>query len=458
MQKPLSLLLLLTFLNLSLTSCARFQNRPINPAQSALAHEARTLASKDLRDFINTVLVRTSNAVIQHWTLDELSLAAFYYHPDLALARAQEASSVAAITTAGQSPNPSITITPTWIRNLATAAVPWIAASSFSIPIETAGKRDFRIDKATHLKEAASLRIADVAWLVRNRLHLAVIEVFAAQQTARLLQQQLAIQTAINQHLEQQAILGELSQLEVTRGRLAAQQLQLNQDAAQKRYAESRVALATAIGIPVQGLHNIDLDLTTLSEPPDLQAIAVSKLKEQALRHRPDLLAALADYAAAQSALQLEIANQYPNIQANPGYAWEMGEHRWTLGATLLLPILHQNQGAIAEAEAKRDELAVRFEALQLRILGDIERAQAGLQPLLAKWQQAQLQQHLQQKNRHMAEALLKAGEIDQLALLTVELENTLTDKSRLDVLLETQIALAGLEDSLRIPLGGHSH
>jgi outer membrane protein TolC len=184
-----------------------------------------------------------------------------------------------------------------------------------------------------------------------------------------------------------------------------------------------------------------------------LESIPVQNLKEIALRERPDVLAALADYAAAQSALQLEIANQYPNIQANPGYAWEMGEHRWTLGATMMLPVLHQNQGPIAEAEAKRRELAVRFEALQMRILGDVDRAHAGLAAVLAKWLDAEKQKQLQQDNLNSAQALLQAGEIDRLALLGTELENAVAERARLDVLIETQQALNTLEDTLRNPL-----
>ncbi|MDP3010067.1 MAG: hypothetical protein Q8N30_13490 [Methylococcales bacterium] len=62
----------------------------------------------------------------------------------------------AAITTAGQRPNPSISLSPTWISNLASTAMPWIFASSLSIPIETANKRDLRVDKAEHSTEAAS--------------------------------------------------------------------------------------------------------------------------------------------------------------------------------------------------------------------------------------------------------------------------------------------------------------
>ncbi len=447
-------LTLFTFLSLTLTGCAHFEDHPLHPADSATRIEARALSSTGLRDFIDSVVANKTGSPPKAWDIDRLTLAAIYYHPDLTVARAQAETMDAATITAGQRPNPSITLTPTWIRNLATAAVPWIAASSISIPIETAGKRGFRIDKAVHLTNAARLRVADAAWLVRGRLRLAMLEAYAAQEAERLLQHHLTVHQTMTERLEQQLAIGEITRPEVTRSHLALNQLKLNVSATQKRSAENQVLLATAIGLPVDALTNIELDFANLSKPSALNSIPVQNLKEIALQKRPDVLAALADYDAAQSALQLEIAYQYPNIQANPGYTWEMGEHRWALGATALqLPILHQNQGPIAEAEAKRHELAVRFEALQMRILGDIDRAHAGLAAVLAKWLAAEKQMRIQQDNQRSAEALFKAGETDRLALLGAELENAAAERARLDVLVETQQALNALEDTLRYPI-----
>lgn len=453
MRRLFSILLISWVFILTIVGCASFQNRELNPAESMIQLENRRLSNPELLSFIETATGGGTVTPSKTWNIDRLTLAAIYYHPDLALARAQAQSADAAITTAGQRPNPSITLSPTWIRNLATAAIPWIAASSISIPIETAGKRDFRIGKAQHMADAARLRIADVAWLIRGRLRLALLEVYAAQEAERMIHQQYAIQQTINQRLEQQLAIGEIGPLEVTRSYLAVNQLKLNENAARKRVAESSVLLANAIGLPIEGLTSVDLDFSDLSKPPALKTIPVSSLKEDALLTRPDVLAALADYAAAQSALQLEIANQYPNIQANPGYAWEMGEHRWTLGATMQLPILHQNQGPIAEAEAKRRELAVRFESLQMRIVSDIDRAHSGLAAVLAKWNDAETQIQLQQQNLSSVQAQYQAGEIDRLTLLGAELEKAVAERAQLEVLVETQQALNGLEDTLRQPL-----
>ncbi len=144
-----------------------------------------------------------------------------YYHFDLALARAQAATADAATITAAQRPNPSITILPTWISNVVAGTVPWIMDSAISIPTETGGKRQFRMDKVEPLADAARLRISDAAWLVRGRMRLAMLEAYAAQEAERLLQQQFTIQQAMTERLEQQRLVGEIAWPDVVRSHLA---------------------------------------------------------------------------------------------------------------------------------------------------------------------------------------------------------------------------------------------
>jgi len=81
-MQPLILLTILTIL----TGCARFQARPLNPADSATRLEARTLTSAGLREFIDGVDSHKNAWPPPAWDLDKLTLAAMHYHPDLALA------------------------------------------------------------------------------------------------------------------------------------------------------------------------------------------------------------------------------------------------------------------------------------------------------------------------------------------------------------------------------------
>jgi cobalt-zinc-cadmium efflux system outer membrane protein len=454
MRQLFSILCLLPLIHSAGIGCASFHDRELSPTESAAQLDKRTLLNPLLANFIEAVFQTSSRISPKTWNLDRLTLAALYYHPDLALARAQAETADAAITTAGQRLNPSLKISPTWVTAATSAASPWIIGSYLNVPIETAGKRDYRIDKSKRLADAAHLRIADTAWLIRQRLRLALLEAFAAEEAERITHRQYRIQQALDRHLQQQLAIGEIEPVQAAQSQLALNQSELNAHAAVKRVAESRVLLASAIGIPIGGLAGIDLDFSELSEPPALQAIPVEQLRQKALLTRPDILAALADYAAAQSALQLEIANQYPNFQANPSYTWDLGAHYWTLAATALsLPVFHQNQGQIAEAEARRRESAVRFENLQMRIIGDIDRAYAGVSTVLVKWRDAEKRTRLEQQNLDTLQAQYQAGEIDHLTVLTAELARTIAERTRLDTLVETQQALNGLENTLRRPI-----
>ncbi|MDD5272474.1 MAG: TolC family protein [Methylovulum sp.] len=434
-----------------LTGCAHFQDRPLEPHVSASRLQARSLNGGELRQFLDATHISKQAP----WNLDTLTLAAWFYHPDMALIRAQAAMADAAGVTAAQRPNPSVAITPTWISNLADA-MPWIFVSSVSIPIETAGKRGLRMDRSKHLDNAARLRIADTAWLVRGRLRLALLDTYAAQTSLGLLQQQQHLQERINQGLREQQQAGELANSDVLAAQLALAQVQVNVSAAEKKCADSQALLAAAIGIPVSGLAGISLDFSEFAQIPDVQKLPLKPLTATALRERPDVLAMLAEYAAAQAALQLEIANQYPNIQANPGYTWNTGENRWLMGlAALQLPIVNQNQGLIAEMAAKRQETAVRFEALQLRIIAEIDRAHAAVLAVRPRVETTAQLLRNRQSNVAYTQALVIAGEADAHALAIAELEQSLAERSRLDVLVESQQAIAQLEAALRYPVTG---
>jgi len=430
--------------------CSTYQSHPLDPLASSVQLEARRLDNSLLQAFINNANLPANAA---SWNLDKLTLVALYYHPDISLARAQAEAADAAAVTAGQRPNPSLSVTPTWVSNLASAP-PWLFASILSIPIETAGKRGYRIDRSRHLTDAASLRIADAAWLVRGRLRLALLDVYAVREAVRLLQKQLWLEQAIYLQLQQQQSVGEIAGTDLLVAQLGQQQARLALTAAQKKQADSEVLLAAALGVPVAALVDISLDFSEFTQLPDLNPSATGLLQALALRQRPDVLASLADYAAAQSALQLEIANQYPNFQLNPGYTFNTGEHRWSLGAgSIPLPVFNQNQGPIAEMTAKRQEAAQRFVALQLRIMGEIERAHANALAMHTRWQAAMQVLQNRAVNLKLAQALLQAGELDSHAVHVAELELLLAERGRLDVLVECQQTLASLEAALRQPL-----
>ena len=155
-------------LALVLSGCARFEPRPLSAADSAAKLGRRSLEDAKLKDFLEKNLPRElSEWPAGKWDLDMLTLAAFYYHPSLEVARAQWAVAKGGEATAGQRPNPTLNVTPGYNATTFMAS-PWIVLGSLDVPVETAGKRRYRRAHAAQLSEAARLNIATVAWQVRK--------------------------------------------------------------------------------------------------------------------------------------------------------------------------------------------------------------------------------------------------------------------------------------------------
>ena len=155
------------------------------------------------------------------WDLPTCTLAAFYFHPDLAVARAQQAVARAGVVTAGGRPNPTLNVAPGYNFNAASAVSPWMPAMNVDLPIETAGKRRHRISRANQLSEAARLSLIATGWQIRGALRTSLVEFSAAVQQAALLERQRGIQRDLVRFLEQRVVSGAAAAIEVTPSRLA---------------------------------------------------------------------------------------------------------------------------------------------------------------------------------------------------------------------------------------------
>jgi outer membrane protein TolC len=342
-----------------LAGCVRYQPRPILPTQTAANLEARALDDSALKEFLEKILQRRFEIwPPKSWDFEVLNLAALYYHPSLDVARAQWLVAVGGNKTAAARPNPILSAVPGYNISATRAVSPWFPSVTLEVPIETAGKRGHRRAQAGHLSESARLNIVVTALQVRSNLRSSLIDLTAARQREMLLQNQKSIQDKILQSLEQQFQAGAISNSELTLVRISWDKIRLDLSDAQQQSADALVRVAAAIGVSLKALDGVDLAYDLSAQPPAISELMSVEARRQALEGRADILAALAEYAASQSALQLEIAKQYPDVRLQPGYQYDQGDNKWTLGITVDLPILNQNQGPIAEAKARRQEAA----------------------------------------------------------------------------------------------------
>ncbi len=437
---------------LLLAGCARFHPQPLAPADNAERLDNRSLTNEALKTFLE----RNSRREFPTWPaescdFDLLTLAAFYCHPSLEVARAQWAVARGGEVTAGQRPNPSFNVTPGYDTTTSIPS-PWFPLTTLDIPIETAGKRGYRRAQAARLSEAARLNIATVAWQVRSDLRSSLSELVSSNQREALLQRQLALQEQIVNLLQGQVQAGAMAASEAVPFRIALVKVRLDLLEAQRLGSEARARVAEAIGIPLHALDGIKLSFSGLENLEIINQLSSAEVRRTALQSRPDVLGALAEYDASQSALQLEIAKQYPDVHLQPGYQYDLGDNKWSLGLTVDLPILNQNQGPIAEAKAKRQEAAARFNALQAKVIAEIDRAAqaVGVAEKSSLTLRALVEE--QSKRRDAIAAQLRAGAVEQLDLLNAQSESLTAEQAQLDGRLKLQQAVGALEDAVRRP------
>jgi cobalt-zinc-cadmium efflux system outer membrane protein len=434
-----------------LSSCVHFHPKPVAPVKTMEDFEVRRLDAPELKDFLfqNKEIREWPPAV---WDLKSLTLAAFYYHPDLDVARAQWGVARGGRITAGERINPVLNPLVGYNATSPTSEVtPWIPEVSLEITIETAGKRGIRISGARHLEVAARWNILSVAWEVRSRLRGALLEAYAAGEKEALFAEALKLQAEIVRLLEIQKDVGEVSVYDVTQARVSLVTGRLAAIEAARAKEDATARLAAALGLPRKALDGVRISFDYFRRPDP--AIPAGEVRRHAVLNRSDILAALSEYAASQSALQLEIAKQYPDIRLGPNYQLDQTDSKWTIGLAFDLPILNRNKGPIAEAEARRQESAARFLALQSQVIGELDAAVEDCRTVLLKSQAADDLLANLARQEAAARARFEAGEISKLELLGVQLELNASAQARLEALVQAQEAVGRLENAAQSPL-----
>ncbi|HEX9046150.1 MAG TPA: TolC family protein [Verrucomicrobiae bacterium] len=437
----------------AVAGCAHYQPQPLSPAQTAAEFERRQLTSRPLKDFLAKEAGQPpAQWPLAKWDINSLTLAAFYYHPDLAVARAQWRVAQAGITTAGARPNPSVTFTPAYDNQIPNNPSPWIFPVTFDIPLEIAGKHAKRIAEAEQAAESARWNYVSAAWQIRSGVRAALLEYGLAGRRAELLQKQFAAQSEMVKLMQGRFKAGAVARTEVTTVQIALSKTQQDLNDAQSKRSEARSRLAQAIGVPLEALDGVKLQFDFSAGTNRLSA---REARAIALRSRADVLGALADYAAAEADLRLQVARQYPDLHLGPGYAWNSGnagDNQWSLGATIELPILDQNQGPIAEATARRKLSAAKFAALQAQVSAEIDRAAAGVQVAREQLETGRKLIAAQHQQQEFAEAQFKAGAGERLDVLAAQVEAGSAAVAQLDNEIKLQTALGALEDAVQQP------
>ena len=436
-----------------LGGCAAYHARPLDAPALEQAYTARRLDDAGLSNFVEGAIGSTA----AEWPpssldLKTLTLIGEYYSADLDVARAHLAAAEAGIRAVGARINPSLALEAAYDRNPESHREGGLGPS---FTIETAGKRGDRIVRAEHDAESAMAGFHEADWQLRSRVRAAFVNSLVAAARLDLLRRENAIRSDIVQIVDRRVAVGEAARPELDIYRVDLITAQATLQVAFGDLAQARAALATAIGLPASAVAEVSLTAAAFDAPVAIEALPILSVQRAGLLHRADVRRSLADYAAADAALRLELARQYPDVVLTPSYTFEEGFARYIVNAVVEpLALFHRNQGPIAVADALRDEAAARFEALQTTAIGDMERAEAQYRAALEEWRDTNDRLGSVQRDREdAARRALAAGEGDRLTLATAQLQTITAARVRLDALAHVQTALGSLEDAMEQPL-----
>lgn len=371
---------------LPLNGCVRYRPLPqpgLEPSRAAAEYSARRLDDSSMVAVLAGAGVPATDS---GWDEDQLALAALHFRGELPAAAAVVAEARAAEQTAGVRPGVGVdgSVTRT-ARPLQNAGSSWSEALTATVTVELGGKRAARVARAVAVSIAARLRAEAVARQLVGEARQAALAALAADQEAADVAAETDALRALASLLRARYAEGQLSLAEVARADADASTAAVAAVDAERARTDARLALSRALGVTFDRVDTIRLrasrasscdvvdSLTGGPDPREARRRVRDSLAVIALRGRPDVGAAVADYAASEADVRLAVARQYPDLTIGPGILWDEGIPGWVLNVGLPALLPGRNRGPIAEAQAWRVEQASRVRLLQDSVLAAVD-------------------------------------------------------------------------------------
>ncbi len=430
--------------------------RPLDAQASAQTLSARRLDDPGLA--VALARVGLPAAASAPWTPDRVTVAALYFNPQLAQARATAAQAAAAATLAAQRTNPTLQLSPERVFSGGLGRAPWTVGLALLVPLLHPGEAAARDAMRQAETLAAQDQYAEAVWQTRSRAVAALRTLLLARREVDLAATTVRAERDFVAVAQQRLHLGEGDRGQLLAAELAAARAESALATRQADRVAARQALAAAIGVPVTALDGLRLGWPDLDAPPAPAALPPAALADDAAWNRLDLRAQLQRYRMAEAGLREAAGTRYPALAVAPGYVYDRGAHKWALGIDAQLPLFHGAGARIRAAVAARDEAAAAVLARQSQILHQLDGARAEYAQRYAAWRQLTAAAAAARATTARAEAQRAAGLIDRPAVLAARAVADQAALTATDAEGAALATLAQLEDAVQRPLWPASH
>ncbi|HEX3233827.1 MAG TPA: TolC family protein [Gemmatimonadales bacterium] len=409
-MRPSSVVSLL--LALATAACVRYRAQPVDPATFPAAYRQRRLDDSALVAYVRRWAEPPARA---RWTDRQLALAALLLRPELARARAQWRAAQVGERSAGARPAPGVEADIERAVSGSGAHSPWVVSLAGLLTVELGGKRGARVQQARARTARAESDLHLTFWRVVQDARAAALSVALAAAELDEAHRELSAVARILGFERERFAEAALTSSELARTGGELQEARAAVGSAERTMLEARARLAGVVGLPARALDSVAVVVSPTAGCQASDSLDSDSLASLALSRRAEVGQALADYAAAEAALYLQVARQYPDLGLGPGFIWDQGVHRWAVALAAPGLLAFRNRAPIAEAIAARSAAAAHIAEVQDSVLVEIGVAVAGCRGGRLEQVGADSQAVVAGRALALAEAAYQRGETTRL-------------------------------------------
>jgi cobalt-zinc-cadmium efflux system outer membrane protein len=241
---------------------------------------------------------------------------------------------------------------------------------ALNVPLDVLCLRPIRVSAAELESHRVAERLVQDGLNVVRDVRVAFVDWQLAVQQAQLAEQGAMMQGELTRIADARLAAGDVADLDVSAIRLDALVGAGNAKRAARDADLARNRLRYVIGLQ---LSDIQIRPAPISDPAPLD-IDIERLVGEAVSSRPDLRAVDLAVTAAQDRAELarrdiwQLAGILPDINARGFEGFEAGP-----GLQFSVPLFHQNQGAIAQAEVADEVVGPNFTELWISLDRDVD-------------------------------------------------------------------------------------
>jgi cobalt-zinc-cadmium efflux system outer membrane protein len=313
--------------------------------------------------------------------------------PDRAIAEASVATARAQVRTAGALPNPLASFMAGWSSQCDQPGcnVPSFVAGlgdQGAVAAIVTGQRGLAIDAAEQGLRGAESSREDVRRNLDFQVKQQFVNTAVASRALDVARDEAALAGETVALARKRREAGAISDADVARLEVLHMQIEQMGDRAAQALEQSRAALGQLLGLRSgAAAFSVEPGPTATALPPaGLAEAALSTLSAQAISSRPDLAAARAQVEQARFQASLARRQVIPQFQLQAQYQQQGASSGWftpptaSVGLSVPLPILYQQQGQIGQADAAVAAAEAMVAKVEAQIVADVSTAYAGYQ------------------------------------------------------------------------------